>query len=191
MTRLAARLAGAAAAARAFYEDVQRVTQVARARGSRHPRLVAAADTSVWVLGLLRFGSGTRALVGSALGTRMLLRVVFHVDVWTDAIGPGLRLPHPFGIVIGDGVSIGRGCTLLHHVTVQRGATLVGDAVTLANQVTVLAGSHVGTGALIGAHAVVRGDVPAHTVAVGTPARVIRTRERLDAPHAVSSRVIA
>lgn len=183
MKGLRHRFAVAVSAARAFGDDVRRVTSAARASARPHPGLVALGDTSLWALALLRTGAATRALVGTALGTRLALRLVFHIDVWTDAIGPGLRLPHPFGIVIGDGVTIGSGCTILHHVTVQRGSTVIGDGATLANQVTVLAGASVGEGALIGANAVVRGTIPAGAVAVGAPARVVRLRP---APLALS-----
>jgi acetyltransferase-like isoleucine patch superfamily enzyme len=41
-------------------------------------------------------------------------------------------------------------------------------------KVTVLKGSSIGEGSVIGAHSLVRGDIPAHCVAVGAPARVIR-----------------
>jgi len=40
----------------------------------------------------------------------------------------------------------------------------------------ILRGSTVGEGSVIGAQAVVKGDIPPYSVAVGSPARVIRTR---------------
>lgn len=169
-----ARFARLVAAARAFAADVRRIEEVSRAGGHRFPRLAAFGDTSTIVLALLRSGTALRAVCGSALGTRAILRTVFQIDVWTDAIGPGLRLPHPFGIVIGDGVAIGSDCTILHQVTLQRGATVVGDGVTLTNQVTVLAGATIGDGALVGANSVVRGAIPPRAVAAGTPARLLR-----------------
>jgi acetyltransferase-like isoleucine patch superfamily enzyme len=43
-------------------------------------------------------------------------------------------------------------------------------------KVTVLRGTRVGRGSVLGANAVVRGDVPAFSVAVGAPARVVRDR---------------
>jgi acetyltransferase-like isoleucine patch superfamily enzyme len=50
----------------------------------------------------------------------------------------------------------------------------IGSDVWLASKVSVLQGSSIGDGAVVGAHAVVRGDVPASVVAAGIPARVLR-----------------
>lgn len=52
----------------------------------------------------------------------------------------------------------------------------VGPNVWLGTRVTVLDGTHVGEGAIVGASAVVTGDVPAFSIAAGIPARVIRAR---------------
>lgn len=160
---------------RALRSDGARVVDAVRDRGARYPRASALAEPSLWAVGLLRVGATLRRGLGTSLGLSTLLRLGFHIDVWTDDIGPGLRLPHPFNIVIGDGVEIGPECTLLHGVTVQRGAgTRIGRGVVLANGTTVLAGSTVGDGCLVGAASVVRGAIPAASVAVGTPARVVR-----------------
>jgi serine acetyltransferase len=159
----------------AFRRDAERVVEVARARGVAFPRLAALGDVSLWALALLRGGAAARAATGSSLGLSQVLRLGFHIDAWTDEIGPGLRLPHPFNVVIGEHASIGAECTLMHNVTVQRGAgTRVGRGAVLGTGAVVLAGARVGDGALIGAASVVRGDVPAGHVAVGAPARVVR-----------------
>lgn len=47
----------------------------------------------------------------------------------------------------------------------------------IGTKVSVLRGTRVGRGAVLGAHSVVRGDVPDFAVAVGSPARVVRDRE--------------
>lgn len=171
-----ARLAAGALPLRALARDAQRVAAAARGAGSRHPGIAALGDASLWALALLRTSAALRAAVGSSLGLSQLLRVGFHIDVWTDAIGPGLRLPHPFNIVIGDGARIGEGCTLMHNVTIQRGAgTRLGAGVVVGTGAVVLAGAKIGDGALIGALSVVRGAVPEDAVAVGAPARVVRS----------------
>lgn len=50
----------------------------------------------------------------------------------------------------------------------------IGDGAWLGENVVVGPGVHIGRGAVIGANAVVLEDVPAHGVAVGAPARVVR-----------------
>ena len=51
------------------------------------------------------------------------------------------------------------------------------DDVWIGGNVTILPGVTVGEGAVIGAGAVVTQDVPARSLAVGAPARVVRTLE--------------
>jgi serine acetyltransferase len=163
-------------AARSLAADGRLVAEAHARRGARRPALSALADPSLWALSLLRGSAGLRRSLGSSFGLSSLLRVAFHIDVWTDEIGPGLRLPHPFCIVIGEGVSVGAGCTLLHNVTIQRGqGTCVADGAVLNTGATILAGSSVGAAAIIGAHSVVRGVIPPGAVAVGAPARVVKT----------------
>ncbi len=163
---------------RALREDVRRVEATRpELHGAR--RLASlAGDTSLWALTLLRGGAAMRASFGSALGAHTLLRLAFHIDVWTDEIGAGLRLPHPFQIVIGEGVRVGAGCTVMHGVTIQRarGApTEIGDGSVIGASAIVLSGARVGARSLIGAASVVRaGETPAGRVLVGAPARIAR-----------------
>lgn len=51
----------------------------------------------------------------------------------------------------------------------------IGDHVWIAQGVQVLKGSRVGDNCVIGARALVRGDIPAGSLAVGSPARVLRS----------------
>ncbi len=54
---------------------------------------------------------------------------------------------------------------------------IIEDEVWLGAGVCVLPGVRLGRGCIIGAGAVVTGDIPAHAIAVGVPARVVRQRE--------------
>lgn len=56
----------------------------------------------------------------------------------------------------------------------------IGPDVWLGRGVTVLRGVDIGRGSVIGAHAVVTRDVPPYSVAVGAPARVVRSRRPVD-----------
>lgn len=56
------------------------------------------------------------------------------------------------------------------------GGVALEDDVWLGANVTVLGGVRVGSGSVVGAGAVVTRDLPARSIAVGTPARVVRRR---------------
>lgn len=93
-------------------------------------------------------------------------------------IGAGLILPHPVGIVIGDGSVIGDGVTIYQHVTLGRRTEgeekypTVEDGVTIYAGATLIGGITIGARAIVGAHAVVVSDVPPGAVAAGAPARI-------------------
>ena len=61
-----------------------------------------------------------------------------------------------------------------------KGKILVEDDAWLGFGVIVLSGVHIGKGAVIGAGSVVTHDVPAGAIAVGSPARVIKSRSQLE-----------
>lgn len=102
-------------------------------------------------------------------------------------IGPGFCLVHTGGVVIGQGVVIGRDCRMHHGVTLGepgRGSRfgmmnpVVGDHVTVGAHAVILGPARVGDGAVIGANSVVVSDIPENAVAAGNPARVIRIAQR-------------
>ena len=57
-----------------------------------------------------------------------------------------------------------------------KGDTVIGNDVWIGFEAVILAGVHIGDGAIIGARAVVTKDVPAYTIVGGVPAREIRKR---------------
>jgi serine O-acetyltransferase len=107
-------------------------------------------------------------------------------EIHPDArIGPGFALVHSSGVVIGHGVRIGADCRLNQGVTLGeqgRGGRVaawgfpeLGDHVTVGAHAVILGPRRIGTGAVVGANAVVTTDLPDGAVAVGIPARVVRT----------------
>ena len=53
----------------------------------------------------------------------------------------------------------------------------IGEDVWLGTNVTVLKGSNIANGAIIGAKALVKGAIPENAIAVGVPAKVLKYRE--------------
>jgi serine O-acetyltransferase len=95
-------------------------------------------------------------------------------------IGGGLRLPHPNGIVIHPEARIGVNCMIFQQVTIgvtdrAGGAPVIGHAVDIGAGARILGPVRIGDRARIGANAVVLTDVPPDAVAVGVPARIVRT----------------
>jgi acetyltransferase-like isoleucine patch superfamily enzyme len=56
------------------------------------------------------------------------------------------------------------------------GDVVIGNDVWIGNNVVIMSGSVIEDGCVIGAHSVVAGRIPAYSVAVGNPARVVRKR---------------
>ena len=103
-------------------------------------------------------------------------------------IGPGFCLVHSQKIVIGSDVTIGRDARISHGVSIggdtgrglgqdSSGSPVIGDHVTIALDSIVLGPVTIGDHAIIAAQSLVVRDVPAYTVAAGSPARSVR---RLD-----------
>jgi len=107
-----------------------------------------------------------------SIGVSTLISGAIHCDIGAP-------------IEIGNRVSIGHDVSLLtvdHRVGPEElragerkfGSIEIGDGAWLASRVVVLPGVRIGAGAIIAAGAVVTRDVPANTLAIGVPARVIR-----------------
>jgi serine O-acetyltransferase len=93
--------------------------------------------------------------------------------VYRPVIGPGLLLPHPFGIAIGKNVRIGRKVTITHHVSIganfgSLGAPVIGDGALICANSKIFGDIEIGAGSIVGAGAFVDFDVPPGRV-VGAP----------------------
>ena len=99
-------------------------------------------------------------------------------------INSGCKFQDQGGVVVGDDCLIGHNtvlATLNHDLAPSRRADMhpapivVGRNVWIGSNVTVLPGVRIGDNAVVAAAAVVTKDVPANTVVVGSPARVVRS----------------
>jgi virginiamycin A acetyltransferase len=57
-----------------------------------------------------------------------------------------------------------------------KGDTIIGNDVWIGQNATILAGVHIGDGAIIGANSVVGSDVSPYSIVVGNPAKLVRKR---------------
>lgn len=95
-------------------------------------------------------------------------------------IGPGLYLCHPYNITIGNGVVIGKNCTLYKGCTLgvdyrgkRTGAPTLGDDVFVGLNAAVIGRVSIGNDVLIAPGAYVNFDVPSHSIVLGNPGKVI------------------
>ncbi len=77
----------------------------------------------------------------------------------------------------GKPVTVGDYSSITHHVTLH-GCT-IGDHVLIGINSTIYNGAVIGAGSIVGQHAYVKDNtiVPPHSIVVGSPAQVIRTRD--------------
>ncbi|HXD41992.1 MAG TPA: serine acetyltransferase [Ramlibacter sp.] len=122
---------------------------------------------------------------------RILHRFACHaagIDLpWKTSIGPGLALTHGWGTVVNEHALIGSNVTLFHGVTLgQRdriaadGSRLTGypvieDDVWIGPHAVVVGPVTIGRGSRIAAGACVFENVPAHSIVMGNPARVVKS----------------
>lgn len=95
-------------------------------------------------------------------------------------------------VELGQGVLLARNVYISDHIHAYRDsgvpikdqgvdrvdAVRIGDGAWLGQGVVVVPGVTIGAGSVIGANSVVTSDIPARSLAVGAPARVIRSLER-------------
>lgn len=135
---------------------------------------------------LLRLATHTPAPLISFWRTILIAK--HSIDVQRDLeIGPGLLLPHPFGIGFGSGVRIGSNVTILNGAMLGGDTGLggkqprpgepdvqlcpaIGDDVVIFARATLVGGINVGDRAVIGAGAWVDRDVRARAVQPGLAA---------------------
>ncbi len=113
-------------------------------------------------------------------------RAVTGIEIHPGAtIGPGLFIDHGMGVVIGETAEIGRNVTLFQGVTLggtgkEKGKRhpTIGNNVVIGSGAKVLGNLLIGDNVQIGANAVVIRDVPANSVVVGVPGRIVRHEGR-------------
>jgi len=99
-------------------------------------------------------------------------------------LGRRFRIDHFGGIIISGDVVFGNDCVIRNGVTVGlrhtgvRGAPVIGNRVDIGAGAKILGAIHIGDDVVIGANAVVITDVPANSIAVGIPARILPRKDK-------------
>lgn len=109
-------------------------------------------------------------------------RCMFHsgiqIPVGTN-IGPGLRISHFGSIVINPAAVIGKNFSIAQGALIgsaegkHRGVPTIGDNVIMCANSMVVGGVHIGDYTMIAPGAFVNFDVPAHSIVIGNPGRII------------------
>ena len=127
--------------------------------------------------------------------SRTTLRIGRH-----SFIGPFTCIAGPGNIEIGDNCSIGAHCGIFannhkfddpargpNDQGLTRRGIVIEKECWIGHAASILDGVRIGEGSVIGAGAVVTRNIPPKSVAVGVPARVIKSRELLRVPQDLTS----
>lgn len=113
------------------------------------------------------------------------VRIYFSSDISCAASIPkSVRFIHGHDIVIGAKSVIGERCKIFNGVTLGNKDTefgsdnqpVIGCDCVISTGAKVLGGVHIGDRSIVGANAVVIEDVPADSIAVGVPAKILNRK---------------
>lgn len=108
-----------------------------------------------------------------------------HIHLGSGYINSGLKLRCANSVSIGNEVAIATDLTLLdsdHHsingLPVQSKPIVIEDHVWIGSRVTILKGVTIGEGSVIAAGSIVTKDIPAFSLAMGAPAKIVKSNVR-------------
>ncbi|GAB4024758.1 serine acetyltransferase [Spirosoma koreense] len=111
---------------------------------------------------------------------RVLVEWMMGTELPYDVVaGAGLKIYHGQALVVHRNTRIGRNCILRQSTTIgnngqKGGCPVIGNHVNIGANVCIIGPVTIGDHVLIGAGSVITKSIPAYSVVVGNPARVIR-----------------
>ncbi|HEV2275175.1 MAG TPA: serine O-acetyltransferase [Acidobacteriaceae bacterium] len=161
------------------------------------------ARQGLWALSVYRFGRWRytlrpRWLRAPFSALYKLLKPISEILTGIElpsevTLGRRFRIDHFGGIIISGDAVFGDDCIVRNGVTVglrhtgHRGSPVIGNRVDIGAGAKILGPIRIGDDVAIGANAVVLTDVPAGSIAVGIPARILPRRLQVspdDSPNA-------
>ncbi|MFV0221283.1 serine acetyltransferase [Empedobacter falsenii] len=99
---------------------------------------------------------------------------------YKSILGKGIKMPHPLGIVIGEGVIIKNNVMIFQQVTFgshgkineSKKYPIIEDNVKIFAGAKIIGGITIGKNSIIGANSLVNIDVPENCIAYGTPCKI-------------------
>ena len=160
-------------------EDIRRNLQDYEPLSGTKRLLLILTHNSIHAVILIRFQFWCARHRLPTIFAAKLLFYLFKIEISKKAtIGPGLRLPHPMGIIIAPNVCIGSDCDLYADIRLvlahgSKQGPAIGNHVFLGDGAKVVGNVTVGDHAIIGVSTVVTKNIPANATAVGIPAKII------------------
>ena len=125
---------------------------------------------------IIETGKGGRLKIGA--DTHIQPRCQFSAYAGAIEIGSGVQIA-PYCAFYPYRHSFEPGKSIKRQPLASKGGIFIGDDVWIGVGVTVTDNVKIGHGAVIGAGAVVTRNIPASTIAVGTPAMVVKNRDEI------------
>lgn len=100
----------------------------------------------------------------------------FTLGKYTD-IGAFTYINAKYDVVISDNVQIGSHCSIYSISTIDNktGPVLIKENAKVGSHTVIMPGVTIGENTIVGAHSFVNRDLPANVVAVGCPAKIVKT----------------
>ena len=107
----------------------------------------------------------------------------YGLEIYSEKIGKGLYIGHPYNITINQNAIIGEYCNIHKGVTIgqenrgkRKGCPIIGNKVWMGVNSTIVGKINIGDDVLIAPNSFVNCDIPAHSIVYGNPC-IIKHKE--------------
>lgn len=139
------------------------------------------------------FYSSTKGVLNSLLAiyyryklNTLSRKYLFQIP-YLATIGKGFNLVHFGRVIVAPNVIIGSNCNMFTGVTIgsttrgsKKGVPQIGDNVWIGPNVAIVGGVKIGNNVLIAANSYVNFDVPANSIVIGNPGKIIPSENATD-----------